>query len=347
MYLSTACSATLFEEAHLHQIHQDYVPTVETLDSIRGSVTGRSLMLLDGGVTLHPGVDTTSSFQTHLFIRYWYQHWMHLIGDVLADDPLFHTAPLIDTLRLRAQQIRQHMRHITSVPIQNAQYLCDRVHLNILQEHWQPALDLARILLKQQNIDLRDSAAGYGGYMWVIDTAAVWENILAQGFETCKELRFQDTTLNQPWSNERSPLGKSPQMDIHLKNDEQTFIVDAKYKVKRDSLQNPIPKESSKTEQYQIFTYSHLVSVRSPNERIHSALIYPVQSNVDMQKIKEDNVKRYNRFSRTPDTSSTCTLTLCYVPFPSTDDVMKEDVWKTYTQTLHAHLSNQLIAPSE
>ena len=226
---------------------------------------------------------------------------------------------------------------------------CDRVHLNILQEHWQPALDLARILLKQQNIELRDSATGYAGYMWVIDTAAVWESILSQGFQLKDSIEFQNTTLHRPWVTDSSGLGNPPDMDIHLRDNEgQTFIIDAKYKVGRDEHQQPTPKTSTKTEQYQIFTYSHLVSVATSNSSIHSALIYPVVADADMQKIKE-HVTQYNRFSRTPEseTEPKCALTLCYVPFPSSKDVMKEQKWQLYTQTLHDHLSNQLISPIE
>ena len=332
-------------ENHIHQIHQGYVPTVETLDSIRGSVTGTSLMMLDAGVSLKPKcrynkfVPDTPLFQMLVTAL-----------DSIAKGLCFPQSSFIRTLSIardlknKAMRLRIKLSHITSLPLQVAQYRSERITLNRLQQHWKPALQYAKILLRNKPIQLRDSTTGDGGYMWTIDTSKIWESILTQALRT----QFQDKNdrvlehvkSQQPWDK----LGGNPDADIVVSTKECLYIFDAKYKINGRT-----NKKSSKTEEYQMFAYSHLID-RDKEGRVfeqtnnkHLGLVYPtftaepypdnrsVYPEKNTKTQSKTTVSTFWRDTHNTTDSTQCSLSLYYVPFPSLEDVETSSTQEDWT----------------
>ena len=310
-------------EAHIHQIHQGYVPTVETLDSIRGSVTGSSLMMLDAGVSLKPKcrynkfVPNTPLFQTLVTTL-----------DSIAQGLCFPQSSFIRTLSIatdlknKAMRLRIKLSHITSLPLQVAQYRSERITLNRLQQHWKPALQYAKILLRNKHIQLRDSTTGDGGYMWTIDTSKIWESILTQALQTPPvpinaSVVYPHVNADQSWDN----LGNPPDADIVVSTTKRLYIFDAKYKINGRNNQ-----KSSKTEEYQMFAYSHLITKHEKQGPLfgqpkrHVGLVYPTFNATSSNG-------PHNRGGIIADGTS-CTLSTYYLNFPQPKNVQDEQSWE-------------------
>ena len=328
-------------EAHIHQIHQGYVPTVETLDSIRGSVTGTSLMMLDAGVSLKPKC-RYNKFIPNIPLFQILVTTLDSIakGFCFPNSPFITSLPITTDLKNKAMRLRIKLSHITSLPLQVAQYRSERIALNRLQQHWKPALQYAKILLKNKPIQLRDSTTGDGGYMWTIDTSKIWESILTQALQTQfkgkNDRVLAHVKSQQPWDG----LGGNPDADIVVSTKECLYIFDAKYKI--DGRKN---KGSSKTEEYQMFAYSHLID-RDKKDRVfdqtdnkHLGLVYPtftarpypdnrsVYTEESKKNQSKTTVSTFWRETHNTANSTQCSLSLYYLPFPSLADVETQKNW--------------------
>ena len=331
-------------EQHVHKIHQGYVKTTERLDTIRGSVTGTSLMMLDAGISLKPEcrynkfvpnvplyqvlVTTLDAIQ-----KGWCIPQVHFVQQL----------SMIKKLKKRASRLRSKLQHITSLPIEVARYTSQRVHLNRLQTFWKPAVNLSKILLCNKPVLLESTVSGTGGHMWLVNTAKVWESILAQAIRT-QDLSNDDIVkthvkTKQSWTGR----GGQPDADLVAKTNDCLYIFDAKYKISgRDN------KSPTKAEEYQMFAYSHLLpakksSLRANIEGIHLGLVYPTFSPKDYpnnryinegkdkgkNNIKEpkENLSTFNRGTHNETSGTQCTLSIYYLAFPSPNDVETQDTW--------------------
>ena len=296
---------------------------VEHRDTIRGSVTGGSLMMLDAGLTLRPEcrynkfVPDIPLYQTLVTTL----DAIHR-GYCLPNAQFIRNLSLVKEVQKRSQRLRTHLQHIRSLPHEVAQYSCERIHLNRLQQFWKPALNLAKILLRNKPIHLEDSVRGDGGYMWVVDTSKVWEGVLEQAlketFESSIKVRIESQQYtDQPWKN----LGDRPSADIVVYAKDCTYIFDAKYKNS-----NGYNQESSKSEQYQMFAYSHLLDTEPS---VHVGLIYPTFRSEPLP------IKQYHRSD-----DIRCSLSLYYLPFPKSLDVRNKKSWDRTITIIGELMSN-------
>ena len=205
-------------ETHLHKIHKGYLKTTEQLDTIRGSVTGTSLMMLDAGVSLKPRcrynkfVPTfplLSSFVTTLDA-------IHR-GWCIPNDPILKHLDIVQKTQTQARRLRTKLQHITSLPLQVARSTSQRVHLNRLQQFWKPSINLSKILLRNKPVFMNQSVFGSGGYMWLVNTAAVW-GILAQGLRNQNSSVTTRRGIHTHGKMMVSHICGKPQMDIKAIN---------------------------------------------------------------------------------------------------------------------------------
>jgi 5-methylcytosine-specific restriction endonuclease McrBC regulatory subunit McrC len=311
-------------ETHLHKIHQGYVKTTEQLDTIRGSVTGTSLMMLDAGVSLKPRC-RYNKFVPNIPLYQLLVTTLDAIhrGWCIPNDPILKHIGIVKDTQKRALRLRTKLRHITSFPLEVARNTCQRLHLNRLQQFWKPSINLSKILLRNKPVFIDNSASGSGGYMWIVNTAAVWESVLAQSLAHVEHIdknaiftAGEPITGSKPWGN----LGDSPEADIVAITGKQLYIFDAKYKINADRSN----KSRSKGEEYQLFAYSYLINPKAcmANHK-HLGLVYPT---FETPTTSEKNHKRYK------DTNAT--LELYYLPFPQSKDVYDKVTWSQSMETI-------------
>ena len=181
-----------------------------------------------------------------------------------------------------------------------------------------------------------------------MNTAQIWEVILAEGLRTKNDLSVEtnDTKLSYPWKKRGQPkkgLGGKPEMDIllHSQHAPHVYILDAKYKIARSETGHLNPKKSKKSDQYQLFSYSHLVNTKE-GSAIHVALIYPWDTKSPPEP---QNYERHRSHSSDP----LCTLSLVRIPFPTVEDVQTAQTWSTHLRLVGDLLEHQLpeLRPAE
>lgn len=326
-------------EQHLHKIHQGYLNTTERRDSIRGSVTGTSLMLLDAGVSLKPEcrynkfVPNIPLYQVLITtLDAIYKGWC------IPQLPFIRQLKRVDPLKETAKRLRHQLQHISSLPLEVARHTGQRLHLNRLQLFWKPALNLSNILLRNKPVFLEDTVSGNGGYMWIVSTAAVWESILAQALRT----QFQDNDervlthvqSEQPWTG----LSGNPDADIVVSTQNRLYIFDAKYKINGRE-----DRKSSKGEEYQMFAYSHLITKHKEQlfdqPKRHIGLVYPT-FNATYSK------GPHNRGGMIAESKS-CILSTYYLNFPQPNDLDDEGLWKNCMKSIGKEWKNCLPSTTE
>ncbi len=159
--------------------------------------------------------------------------------------------------------------------------------------------------------------------MWLVNTADVWESVLAQSLVHVEHIdknaiftAGEPITGSKPWGS----LGDSPEADIVAITKEQLYIFDAKYKIKADRSN----KSRSKGEEYQLFAYSYLINPKAcMTDNKHLGLVYPT---FGTPTTSNKNHKRYK------DTNAT--LELYYLPFPHSKDVYDKLAWSQSMETI-------------
>ncbi len=324
-------------EQHLHKIHQGYLNTTERRDSIRGSVTGTSLMLLDAGVSLKPEC-RYNKFGPNIPLYQVLVTTLDAIykGWCIPQLPFIRQLKRVHSLKNTAQRLRHQLQHISSLPLEVARHTGQRLHLNRLQLFWKPALNLSNILLRNKPVFLEDTVSGNGGHMWIVSTAAVWESVLAQSLAHVdlidKDAIFTNgkvVTGSKPWGN----LGDAPKADIVAITEEQLYIFDAKYKINADRSN----KSRSKGEEYQLFAYSYLINPKTyTKHNKHLGLVYPT---FDTPTPSNKNHKRYN--------DDQVSLKVYYLPFPEPTDVENKGKWKDCMNKIGKEWKNCLPSTTE
>lgn len=305
-------------EKYNKEIHQGYVSVTEKTNTIKGSLTGKSLVLLDAGVSLSPEC-RYNKFVPNIPL---YQVLVSTLDSILDGFclPSCFVEIKEQNIQQRALLYRQQLEYISSLSIEIASHTSEQLYLPASQRHWQPALDMAKILLQNHDSFLQDTKSGTGGYMWIVDTARVWEEILRQSIRTWNTSAVKNTE-KQPWNG----LGNTIKPDIifdsiisdkdcETANQQYRYIFDAKYKISSSTQ----PKTPSKSEEYQMFAYSHLFGNSCP---IHIGLVYPVQTVPSSGLLPR-------KHTRNPNSYHNCHLSIYHLPFPSTEDVQNQDAWK-------------------
>jgi 5-methylcytosine-specific restriction endonuclease McrBC regulatory subunit McrC len=148
---------------------------------------------------------------------------------------------------------------------------------------WQPALQVARAILRDETVRPVASEAGVVAQHWWLDTSKLWEAILRQalGEQVKQAASDAGAPRKTPWAD----LGNTKQPDLILELEGGRCVVaDAKYK----RLANA---SLSAADQYQIFTYSHITWLDQPPTE--AWILYPCPPEAYLPPQKEDAHARY------------------------------------------------------
>jgi len=244
-------------ERRARDVRQGYVPTTQWMNVIRGRMTARGMarVALTGAPRVECEYDRFTAGVTLFQV-------LVTALDHVASGAAF--PPLVEdltrALREDALRVRRELAHIPSLPVAVAAHHAGRVRLTRLQQGWQVALDMAKLLLQRLPLDLTSHTRGHGGLVWVVQTPKVWEGILEQALRA----RGWNPSPQKSVPRPSKELGEESNVDLFAERDGVAYVLDAKYK-----LGTP-----SKADQYQLFTYSHLVATDHTTRR--AALVYPV-----------------------------------------------------------------------
>lgn len=291
--------------ARAREVRQGYVETTEMLPLIRGRLTARGMTTLAySGVPLAectyddftPGVLLFRVIVTAL--------------DRVASGAAFPSL-LTDALRPlcgRALVLRHTLAHIPSLPAATAAFEARRCRLGPLLRAWQPVLDVARLLLREDPLELSPAEGAASAHTWVVETPKVWEGILASLAEGA--LEDDQSGIPPPWSE-----GVKTRVDLRLIRNSVTYLVDAKYKEAGDKKPSP-----SISDLYQMFAYTHLASGCAS---VRAALVYPALPGAEPGE--------WIRRRREPEANANgVTLRLGRVVFPSREACETDDTWERY-----------------
>jgi 5-methylcytosine-specific restriction endonuclease McrBC regulatory subunit McrC len=323
-------------ELQLRRVRRAYVEAEGDLGVIRGRISSRSLV-----ATLalgEPRVHCTFDEFTH---RTPLLEVIATALDVAArgvPPGLLATRNLIQDSIDRSVRIRRELADVPSRTRRDAVTIGHRLRLDRLSEHWSQALELAIAVLTQ--VELLPDPSGeqrVRGFELKISTARLWEETLGaalhamSGTDRSVSIAHVDTTLApSPWRPDPgSPGARYSRPDFLLRigahPNDRVWCLDAKYKLLAKSA------APDRSDQYQIFAYSHLVQISGPgNQEVSdAALLYA--GSVDEPARVLASYKRERSSKRVP-------LVVVRLPFPTASIVGNDALWNDYLAKLGSDL---------
>ena len=319
-----------------HRIRKGYVPEEDRLAAIRGRITDRGV--LEYEMTSIPllecrfdeFVEATPLFRVLVTAL-----------DVVASGTLRSTLGIgTDGLfgsgsEVHPMTMREQLRSIPSLPLPVARATAERLRLNRLQQEWQRPLDLARRILRAESVETGEATQEGSMTVWTVDTPKVWEQVLESAFKLVfsakGRVHVSRPTMPPPWIG----LGSERQVDLTVKVDKQTYLVDAKYKLGTPG--------SSTADQYQLFAYS-LINADQPDA---VALVYPSATEPG---VKEHGIPRPRQETNLPLNPSKShknpSLHLITARFPGPETARDAEVWGRYLKDIGAEMVGMLAPAS-
>ena len=188
-------------ETHLHKIHQGYLKTTEQLDTIRGSVTGTSLMMLDAGVSLKPRC-RYNKFVPNIPLYQVLVTTLDAIhrGWCIPNDPILKHLDIIKKTKHKPKITHQTPTHHQFTTRSRPQYLSKTTSQSVatvLGAICQPVEDF---VAKQACIH-EPICTSNGGYMWLVNTSkfgkVFWHNPFEHKY---RSLMFDQSQRKQSWT---------------------------------------------------------------------------------------------------------------------------------------------------
>lgn len=265
----------------------------------------------------------------------------HLLGVICSAlewiaDGLSVTSVLPDEfagvrLRHEAVVLRRALAEVRTTPPRQALAAGRRLRLNRLDQPWATALRLAiSILGEYEAIASPTGNRDVDAVELSVPTEKLWERIVGEalaktGFDAVLSPRHQWSGLTEhPWIA-RPPGPSRARPDNVAMRDSEVFVVDAKYKTPPDG-GSPL-----RSDQYQMFAYTHLV--RDDPRRVRAAvLVYPGAA------------KKQTWLRGRDDASTPIKLFSVSIPFPLPVDLSSPSAWASYLERSAERLSTELGA---
>jgi hypothetical protein len=239
--------------AHLRQLRRGYVPVEEEAPVIRGRMTQRGL--LQAAARLGPRIECAHDefTDTTPLFRVLVTALDRVASGAIAEAHGLAGWSVMAQVRARAVHLRRQLHQLPSLPWAQAAAEASRLSRRPLPRAlriWQPALQLARAILRDESVRPVASDDGVVAQHWWLNTSKLWEGILKQacgraGWSVNVEAKGDCT----PWVG----LGNAKQPDLLLSRSGGApgrVVADAKYKLLG-------PKGLWAADQYQLFAYSH------------------------------------------------------------------------------------------
>lgn len=258
---------------HSRNLRRGYIPLDEETSVIRGRLTQRGLIQASSRIGLQVECAHDEFTDTTPLFRVLVTALERVASGVLAERHCLPRWSVLQQIRDRAVHLRRQLQQLPSLPralaAAEAARLCQRPLPRTLRV-WQPALHLARTILRDEALSTVEATDGVVTQHWWLNTSQLWEAILA---EICVRAGWRvsatATGSGQPWLD----LGVNKRPDLLLDRPDPLIggftrlVVDAKYKLLDTGRLNV-------ADQYQLFTYSHTTTWQQGRADA-AAVLYP------------------------------------------------------------------------
>jgi hypothetical protein len=299
-------------QAHSRQLRRGYIAVEEASPVIRGRLTQRGL--IQAAARQGPLVECAHdefSDTTPLF-RVLVTALDRVASGALAEASGLSGWSVLQDVRQRAVHLRRQLHQLPSYPRAQAAAEAERLSRRPLPRSlrlWQPALHLARAILRQEATRPVQADAGVVAQHWWLNTSKLWEGILDQ---ICKKAGWEVSAPAEDSCVLWDKLGNQKKPDLLLERREDNFgqriVADAKYKLLNGGA-------LSAADQYQLFAYSHIARWGDHAAKA-AAVLYPCA------KAQQDSSHR-----RQPDNSFV--LHVVGVRFPTREE-LDPTAWAAY-----------------
>ena len=240
----------------------------------------------------------------------------------------------------RAFTLREQLRAIPSLARPVALSVARSLRLTRLQKRWQPALDLARRILRAESLQTGGQKEPESSWVFKVQTPRVWEMIVRQAIERTNGSRgitLEQYNMEPPWEGHGNRGRRADLVHVKIKDDNSginAFLFDAKYGSK---------KKSNIANQYKMFAYS-LLQKPKPIRVFH---VYCSPAGTTPAVPEEYMRTRLNiEDNHSGLSASECRLIDLSVSFPSQEQVGNGEEWRLYVEDLADQVVRNLgLAP--
>jgi len=331
-------------------LKSNYIRRTERTRSLRGSISSKGMLQFAATNSVNLECEF-EEFTTNIPLYRVIISALHLV----KSEP---ETELTSTWNLQsdAHSIMAQLSHIRPLHPKIALNTARTIRLNRLEnKRWKRPLELAVAVLEQKSMTLGEEPQEKG-YAWHINTATdIWEPLLYNSASSVLDRQHNDAfcltpkqqrmhshvNISNPWrgvESEKDIARTSP--DLLLFDGRTLICWDAKYKQ---------ANSPSRADQYQIFSYSHLLSLNrlgqiTPVGQV--SLVYPsteYSTSLEFFRGPIENGSSESSNSIPDGQPLQVCLTVLKMPFPMPIHLTSDDHWILYLNLLNQAIRNVLI----
>lgn len=315
-------------ERPIFRARPKYTERTEALEQPRGRLSERSLLL-----SVKSGTPRVESTFDELTVDTPLLQVVASALRVIASERLpSKIAVLRPGLPTRATNLLHHLTGVRLLDRERAARVAEGLWLSPLDRVWEPAIDAALPVLRQQAVGPEDEAESSDALVIHVSTEKFWEQCLelalADAFPTLAVSRNADAgegvSVPAPWAptvngTVRPEAAADAYPDFMFTTSLHAVVADAKYKLGG-------AKAPSSQDGYQLFAYSHLASLNEQRSAI-ALILYPARRGARPGQIELQRLPRGGY-----------PLWLVQLPFPAPNDLRSPAAWNAFITALSSDI---------
>jgi 5-methylcytosine-specific restriction endonuclease McrBC regulatory subunit McrC len=303
-------------ENNLDELTRTYRSSVEKIDSVRGKITTKGMMMM----VAQPTTLIECEFQKFDIQSPIYRIFSTTL-DLIMMEELPNYLDFIDAsysnLGPRASFLRSKLSMIQSYSVNVALYRVKSL-ISLLPRtfnHFREVLQLVEIYLSSNTVDISADGESMDFFHITIPTSKTWEKIIKTGLnESHKVLHVKEQQgLKGPWLSKIQNKNRYKNIDLEIKlRDDSVILADAKYAKAKE-----MPYSGY---QFQQFFYLHAYQTENKSSPTHMSLIHPGKPHSIISTL---NLAHYLKIDE-----NDIPWSIVQLPFPQIDDLLRDN-WET------------------
>ena len=319
-------------ENNLDELTRTYRSSVEKIDSVRGKITTKGMMMM----VAQPTTLIECEFQKFDIQSPIYRIFSTTL-DLIMMDELPNYLDFIDAsysnLGPRASFLRSKLSMIQSYSVNEALYRVKSL-ISLLPRtfnHFREVLQLVEIYLSSNTIDISVDGESMDFFHITIPTSKTWEKIIKTALnESHKVLHVKEQQgLKGPWLSKIQNKNRDKNIDLEIKlQDSSVILADAKYAKAKE-----MPYSGY---QFQQFFYLHAYQTdENKSSPTHMSLIHPGKPHSIISTL---NLANYLKVDE-----NDIPWSIVQLPFPQIDDLLKDNWEMDFFTTMASQLETILL----